>query len=130
MSKSDWFFIETLEGESVEDWRHAVEGMISTVMPVPPNWHYPYADGPTIAFCGRRYRSFRTVFGAVIASLLQEGHRRLLPRAMLVILGGKPSPTAAIIADGKEWEADPTEALDQLANARNAASEDRGRDQI
>ena len=111
------FFVETLEGEDVADWRRAVEDMIDGVLPVPPNWQYPYTHDRVITFSGRRYRSFDTAFGAVIIALLLAGRRRSLTRAMLFIAEGEPgrSPTAVIVADGTETEADPKEALEQLA---------------
>ena len=105
--------IETFEQESIDDWRRAVDGMISSILPVP---QYPYTHGRVIEFMGRRYRVFECVLTSVIIALVFWGGRSSLPRAMLFIARGEgdSSATAAVIADGKETDVDATEAVKHL----------------
>lgn len=60
MAMADCCFMETHEGESEDQWRHAVEDMLGSRWDTAkPRWWHPFEAGPVVRWDGRAFRSFR-----------------------------------------------------------------------
>src|SRR5207248_11062582 len=103
----DTTFIATRDGESEDDWKRAVERMLTDLMGR-PNWWHPFSVGPTVRWSGRRFRSFRCVAGSVSCHLMVAARRDELPRALLVL--GTQHPEGRRI--GQTWHDGEESAFD------------------
>lgn len=110
-------FIETLDGETEDDWRVSVERVLASLVDK-PNWWHPFTVGPIIEFEGRNFRSFRCAAGSVTAWLMIAPKKKQLPR-MLLVTGVRVSdnqPVVGVWCDGEEREVGSQPILSQLAD--------------
>jgi hypothetical protein len=108
---SGFILIESPPSETDDQFRAAVESMLSEVYPRRPDW-LNFSPGKRFALGSKHFREFACYAGSCAGLMMQRARRQGgLARAIVFRADDEVSPKAFEIRDGSETEFPPHELL-------------------